>query len=97
MKHLLELHGVAAVLAGLSRVCTLAKLAINDTDIRVIDVAIDVVVREVAVQPFADVIGKTTEFNNVIGPVEFDAFIERKPLAAEHFVANKPHDVGNYT
>jgi hypothetical protein len=58
LEHLLELHRVAAFLTGLSRVGALAELAVNHTDVRVVDVAVDVIEREVAVKALPHVIGE---------------------------------------
>ena len=55
-KHLLELHRIAAVLSRPASISTLAKLAVDDTNVRVIDMPVDVVVSEILVQPLADVI-----------------------------------------
>ena len=74
-KHLLEVHGVAAVLTRFPRVCTLTKLAVDDTNIRVIDMPVDVVVGEISVQALSYVVRQTAQSDNVIHAIQFDALI----------------------
>src|ERR1041384_1308818 len=91
MKHLLELHRVAALLPGFARIRTLAQLAINDADVGVIDVTIDVVVGVVAVEPLANLIREPSDSDDVVGFVELDAFLKREPLTAMNFLRNSLH------
>ena len=76
MKHLFELHRIPAVLPGFAGVCALAELAIDHTDIRVIDVAVDVVVREVAIQTLPNFIRPTPGRDNVVRSKQLDAFFK---------------------
>ena len=48
MEHLFELHRVAAILAWLACVCSLTKLAIDDTYVRVVDITIDDITNHIA-------------------------------------------------
>ncbi len=100
VKHLLELHCVTALFPRLSRVCALAKLAVDDANVRVIDVPIDVVVREVSVQAFAHLIGQTAQRDDVVGMKEVDAFLKGKALTVVDLVrdcAPVDHAAQNYT
>src|SRR5262249_25253107 len=92
MKHLLELHRVAAVLAGFARVCALAKLAIDDANVRVIDVSVYVVVGDIAVEPLAYIVRKTAKRDEIPRPIELDAFFQREPLATPNLISNGRHD-----
>src|SRR3954469_1775724 len=55
-EHLIELHRVAAIFARLPRIRALTKLAVDNANIRVVDVPIHVVKSHIAVEPFAQLI-----------------------------------------
>src|SRR5438093_1364919 len=57
-------------------ISTLAKLAVDDTNVRVIDMPVDIVVGEILVQPFADVIRQTAHGHNIVHAIQFDALIK---------------------
>ena len=80
MKHLRELHRVAALLAWLARIRTLAKLAIDNTHVGVVNVPIDVVVGKVPVQALTRVVGQTAKRHNVVPSKKFSAFLKRQTL-----------------
>ena len=85
---LIELHGVAAVFAGLARVGALAKLAVDRADIRVVDVAIDVEVGLVAVQALPHDIGNATYGCKLRRSIEGNAVLERQAFSALHLFGN---------
>src|SRR5688572_15317501 len=94
------MHLVAAFLAGFACVCTLAKLTVDHTDVRIVDVAIDVVVSEVPVQPFTEVIREPSNRNDIVRSIQFNTVIQSEPLVPEYLVADCvqiPHTAENYT
>src|SRR5438105_7331315 len=97
MKNLIELHRVTAILTRLARICSLAKLAIDDANVGVVNVAVDVVISNVAVEALADLVGEPAQSDDVIRSVKFHPFFERKAFAAEYLVGNGLHGVENYT
>ena len=77
----------------------LAKLAIDDANVRVIDVAVDVVIREIAVQSLTLLLASRPN-NDVVGAVKFKPFFEGQALPASHLVLNLnpiDHHAPNYT
>src|SRR5262245_11946396 len=88
VQDLLELHRVAAFFPRFPRVSSLAKLAIDDTNIGVIDVSIDVVISDVAVQTLPNAVRQTAKSDQIVRAIEFDTVFERKAFAATHSVSN---------
>src|SRR4029078_11223866 len=84
LKHLIELHCVAALLPWLARIRALAKLAINDANVRVINVAVDVVVGDVAVQALAYFIRATANRNDVVRTIELNTLVKRETVNRRH-------------
>ena len=98
IKYLLELHRISALLTRLARVRTLAKLTIDDTDVRIIDVPIDIVITEVSVQALAHVVGQPAEHDNVVRAIKLGALLEGEAFAAIDFVRNSVRHHGeDYT
>src|SRR5215831_6189360 len=54
-------HRVAAIFTRLPSVGSLAKLTVDDADVRIVNVPIDVVVRPIPIQPFTCVVGETSQ------------------------------------
>ena len=65
-----------------------AKLAVRDADVGGIDVAIDVVIGDVAVALFADVVGQPADGKQIGRLVERDAVVKGEALAREDFVGD---------
>src|SRR6266705_6991689 len=80
---------VEGVRVGAGRVGIAAKraeFAVGNADVGRIDVAIDVVVGDVAVFPFPDVIGKPADGEKVGRAIQLDAFVEGEAFARADFV-----------
>ena len=87
---LLERHGV-----GLGIVRPLAEgaqAATGHADVGGVDVAVDVEIRHVAVQPLAHQVGQVAERQDVGGAVERDAVVERQPLAGLDLLEDRHAD-----
>ena len=65
-----------------------AELAVGNADVGRIDVTIDVVVGDVAVLLFPDVIGEPADGEKVGRAIQSDAFVEGKAFARADFVRN---------
>ena len=79
MPDLVERHRVRLGIAHL--LAERAQPATGDANVGRIDVAVDVEVRGVAVQPLAHDVGQVAERQDVGGAVQRDAVLERQPLA----------------
>ena len=66
-----------------------AQPATGHADVGGIDVAVDVEVGRVAVQPLAHEVGQVAERQDIGGAVQRQAVLEGQPLAGFHFVANR--------
>jgi hypothetical protein len=83
---LLVAHHVAA--GGLQIGPEGAELAPVDADVRRVQVGVDVVIRGVAVLPFADGVGQLTEGEEIRFAFEGEAVVERQALVRVNFVAD---------
>ena len=79
--HFFEGEGVSAGGSGIA--AESAELAMGHTNVRGIDVAVDVVISDVAVALFADVIGQPADGEQIGRFVESDAVVEGQALAGE--------------
>ena len=79
-KYLIELHRVAALFAGLSRICALAELAIDHADVGVVDMAVDVEIGVIAVKPLPQDVRQAAELDQVVGSVKPNAVLKRQPV-----------------
>ena len=84
---LFERHGVGA--GRVFFAAEGAQAAGGDTDIRGIDVAIDVEVGVIAVQTFANVVGHPSDGENVAGAVEREAVFGGEAFAGKDFGVNR--------
>ena len=84
--HFLERIGVRAGSFGIA--AEGAEFAMRDADVRGIDVAIDVVIGDVAVALFADVIGEPADREKIGSFVESDAVVKGEALAGKDLVGD---------
>ena len=85
LKHFIESPAKSIGTGRVRRAPKGAKLAMGHADVRRIDVAINVVVAEVAVTLFANVIRKPAQRQHVVGLEEGDALRHVETLASQHF------------
>ena len=84
---LLDRHVVAAGLVDL--LGPRAERAVHPAEVRRVQVAVDVVEREVAVARLADVVGEAAEGEQVARLEEPDAVVEGEPLPGENLVGDR--------
>ena len=86
LPHLVERHRVRLRIARF--LAERAQPAARNADIRRVDVAVHVEVRDVAVQPLADDVRHVAERQDVRRAIQRHAVVEAKPLAGLDFVQN---------
>ena len=86
MPDFFERHGVRLGIAH--ALAEGAQPATGHAHVGGVDMAVDVEIGGVAVQPFAHQVRQVAQAQNVVGAVKRDAVIERQPFAGFHFAAN---------